>query len=536
MTPARRLREPGEAVVAPADVAAALGRSTLVQLLTHAPDGIAVADADGRCVWANEVACRMLGRGLDEIVGRALPAAVLGGEQDGTALLTARLPGPGGGEHEVVYFTFTVEMAGAPHAVSVFRDLAEPRAAVRSAVALAQTVAQLARSSPTNEVLAGIARHAVEGTRALAAGISVVGADHMLDVGGSYGSSGPRFSGTSQFSIALNQSPAEVVIDAMTAGAIVIGGAPGKAVVLSDARSMWESCPVMAEFARAMSMYDWRGSICVPLAWENEVIGVLGVYLPTGMVGPSEAELAFCTTLADQAAIAVSIARLSARAGQAAAVEERSRLARELHDSVSQGLFAMTMHARAAELSLGQAGADPTAPLTASVAQLAELARGVLAEMRALIFELRPEALAEEGLVGALVKQAAALTAREQVSVTVSSPDRRWDLATDVEEHVYRIVSEALHNTVKHARATCAHVILTAEPGFVRVVVTDDGIGFDTATPHDGHLGLSTMAERALGIRADLSVSSRSIANTDADGLNPGTTLTLTVPVGARVR
>ena len=93
---------------------------------------------------------------------------------------------------------------------------------------------------------------------------------------------------------------------------------------------------------------------------------------------------------------------------------------------MSQALFSMTMHARAAQLAMAKAGVDDSGPLGRSVAQLAELARGALAEMRALIFELRPGALAEEGLVAALAKQAAALSAREQVSVSVEGPISAW--------------------------------------------------------------------------------------------------------------
>jgi signal transduction histidine kinase len=396
-------------------------------------------------------------------------------------------------------------------------------------VALAQTVAQLAGSAPTNDILAGIARHAVEGTRALSAGISVLGGENGPGVGGNYGPRGPCYGRTGPSGSASDDARGVDVIAAMTAGGITAGGVPGKVVVLSDARTVWEASPVMAGFARSMSGQAWDGAICVPLAWENRVIGVLGVYLPAGLAGPSEGELAFCTTLGDQAAVAVSHARLSERAGEAAALEERGRLARELHDSVSQALFSMTMHARAAQLSLTRAGIDPGAPMSRSVEQLAELARGILAEMRALIFELRPEALAEEGLLGALTKQAAALTAREDVSVTLTSSGDEVQLAGDVEEHVYRIVSEALHNVVKHARADTATVVVTVTPRTTRVVVSDDGIGFDHDARDASHLGMRTMTDRAEAIGATVTVGDRDDAQARPAG-RPGTIVTLTVP------
>ena len=127
----------------------------------------------------------------------------------------------------------------------------------------------------------------------------------------------------------------------------------------------------------------------------------------------------------------------------------------------------MTMHARAAQLALARAGLEESGPLGRSIAELAELTRGALAEMRALIFELRPAALAEEGLVAALRKQAAALSAREQVAVTVQGPEERLDLEAGVEEHLYRIASEALHNVVKHARRRAAAVTVTTQAGIL---------------------------------------------------------------------
>lgn len=268
---------------------------------------------------------------------------------------------------------------------------------------------------------------------------------------------------------------------------------------------------------------DWQAGVVMPLTRESRVVGVLGVQLPSWLTGPSEAELAFYTALADQAAVAVTNASLASRARQAAAALERTRLARELHDSVSQALFSMTMQARAAQLSMSKAGVAQDTPLGRSITELGELAQGALAEMRALIFELRPTALAEEGLVAALTKQGAALAAREQVAITVEGPEQHLELSADLQEHLYRIASEALHNVVKHARADSAAVRVTAEAGMVRVTVSDNGVGFDPGAGPPGHLGLSTMAERAALIGADLTITS-------APGT--GTTVAVSLPAG----
>jgi PAS domain S-box-containing protein len=526
----------GPAVSSPAADAAALGLSALAQIVTGTGDAVTVVDAGRRWVYANPAACRMLERTLEQLRGRDFLCDVPASERSfvlarfarqlsGTpALFSGHLLAADGTEREVVYSTFSLDLGGSPHGVTIFRDLTGPRVAARTAAALAQTAAQLVGTTTVHEILAGIARHAYEGTRALSAGIAVMGEDHKLAMGGGYGPGGPNYGDASPAWIALTEVPGEQVIEAMSGGSIVAGRAPGQVVVLPDARSDWEASPVMRDFALTMRGDDWQGAICVPLAWEDRVIGLLGLYLPAGMAGPTEAELAFCTALADQAAVAVANARLAAQAGHAAALLERSRLARELHDSVSQALFSMTMHTRAAQLAMARAGLDSSGPLGRSIRQLAELARGAMAEMRALIFELRPGALAEEGLVGALRKQGAALSAREQVQITVDGPDPPLGLGPLAEEHLYRIVSEALHNVVKHAQAGRATVGISAQDGQVQIVVSDDGAGFDPDVRRPGHLGLSTMTQRAEAIGAELTITS---------ALGAGTVVTVSVPVAA---
>jgi signal transduction histidine kinase len=128
--------------------------------------------------------------------------------------------------------------------------------------------------------------------------------------------------------------------------------------------------------------------------------------------------------------------------------------------------------------------------------------------MRALIFELRPGALAEEGLVAALQRQAAALTAREGLPIMVSGPAERPPLTPPAEEHLYRLVLEALHNTIKHAAARSAAVTVGIDGADLVVCVADDGIGFDPTTLAPGHLGQRTMRERADALGGRLTVDS----------------------------
>ncbi len=146
--------------------------------------------------------------------------------------------------------------------------------------------------------------------------------------------------------------------------------------------------------------------------------------------------------------------------------------------------------------------------------------------MRALIFELRPGALADEGLVSALRRQAAATSAREEVQITVHGPEERLNLAPAAEEHCYRLVLEAWHNTVKHAGATAITTTISRDGAAVTVQVTDDGCGFDPAAVPPGHLGLHTMRERATAAGATLNVIS-------APG--QGTTIALQLPTSQAV-
>jgi signal transduction histidine kinase len=158
----------------------------------------------------------------------------------------------------------------------------------------------------------------------------------------------------------------------------------------------------------------------------------------------------------------ISNARYYEATQQAAALEERHRIARDLHDSVSQSLFSLTLYTRTAELALARAGLEIDSDLGRPLQQVGEPTRGALAEMRALIFELRPGALAEEGLGAALSKHSAAVTASEGLDISVHVPDERLPLAVEQEEHLYRLAQEALHNAVKHAHAARAWVELDA--------------------------------------------------------------------------
>jgi signal transduction histidine kinase len=207
---------------------------------------------------------------------------------------------------------------------------------------------------------------------------------------------------------------------------------------------------------------------------------------------------------AQQAAVAIENARLYEAVRTAAALEERQRLARELHDSVSQALYAIALNTTAAQESFRDTNRPRTARLLREVRRLA---RAGLAEMRALIFELRPESLQEEGLTGALGKQAAAAQARYGLRVKLAMcPEPAAPLP--VKEMMYRISQEALHNVIKHAHTRNAEVLLEQQDQQLLLIVRDGGRGFATDTVFPGHLGLRSMRERAEALGGNAAVSS----------------------------
>ena len=217
----------------------------------------------------------------------------------------------------------------------------------------------------------------------------------------------------------------------------------------------------------------------------------------------TESDVRLASALGQRAAVALENARLFERSQVAASLEERQRLARELHDSVSQALYGIALGTRTARTLIERDPQKAVEPLE----YVGTLAEAGLAELRALIFELRPESLAMEGLVAAFEKQITALRARHGIEVEANLM-LEPDLRLDIKEVLYRVGQEALHNTVKHARASKVTVTLAEGDGTFQLVITDDGIGFDTDGEYPGHLGLRSMAERTARVGGKLRMQS----------------------------
>lgn len=201
-----------------------------------------------------------------------------------------------------------------------------------------------------------------------------------------------------------------------------------------------------------------------------------------------------------------------------ATTAERMRLARELHDSVSQELYGIAVAAHSARSLLER---DPTR-VADPLDYIHVLAESALLELRAIIFRLRPDAIANDGLVVGITRQAASVVARYGIRVDLAM-DEEPDLRLDAKEAAYRIAQEALTNAVKHAQASSIQVRLRENGDGVLLEVADSGIGFDPRAPRNGHLGLRSMEERAAAVGGHLDVESETGKGTRIRLWLPGT-------------
>ena len=244
-----------------------------------------------------------------------------------------------------------------------------------------------------------------------------------------------------------------------------------------------------------------RATIYAPLVSHDLVKGYLVLHSATADFF-DEPKVALVQAFASQVAISLENALLHEQKVYAAAMAERSRLARELHDSVSQALFGVVLGTRTA---IQLSGNSPSSEAMAYVLKQSEAA---LAEMRALIYELRPESLETEGMISALRRQATALSARHNLEVDLELDSEEPLLPIKTKEALYRIGIEAVQNTIKHALATQVKMTFHVTPQEVLLQVQDNGRGFDLTVPTPGHFGLIGMRERAENLGAQFGLQS----------------------------
>jgi PAS domain S-box-containing protein len=454
---------------------------TLAALVEISADGLAVLDADLCFAQLNTAAARLLGADAAELVGRPAPF-VPDPVQD-----TVCWSGSDGRRRDLEYRTAPLPDGG--HVVW-FRDMTDIRRQQGRLTAIARAASSVAEAYSLPATLDAVAREIVMSANIAAVQILSVDDPTDLRVLGMAGfGSAPDFVARLR---ACRQRGAHVrFLDAFNSGEPVVEP-HRKPLIMSD--------PAWEPLREIMDRPDWDAFVAMPMIVRGRPVGVINAYYRPGE-DPGSGSLAFLEAMADQAAVAVDMAALLAQTRDRAQSAERRRLARDLHDSVVQQLFSMRMQAKVLRRQLDRPDADP-AGVRRSAEELAELTAGALADLRLLVFELRPLDLAEHGLVAALRAHAASLRARTGLAIDVRAPaELRFRGGLDVQEDLYRVVSEALHNVVKHANATSVRVSVAEEAPDLVVRIVDNGTGGagsgDDGSPRTRErLGLMSMRER----------------------------------------
>ncbi len=272
--------------------------------------------------------------------------------------------------------------------------------------------------------------------------------------------------------------------------------------------------------------------LSLPMRIHEQVLGALSVSRPGGETFNVE-EMTLLSFVADHLGLVVENAHLFRQYEQNVILEERSRLARELHDSVTQQLYGATLFSAGAKEYLKQGNQRE---VMGYLDQLQQITQQALKEMRLLVYELRSPQLSQSGLVGAIENRLDAVERRSGLTARMEADDLP-PLRAKAEENLYRIALEALNNALKHASAKQIGVALHRQSDHITLIVEDDGIGFDLAKAfNSGGVGLKSIQERAdklhgkwsiitsegQGCRVEIMVPLSFVGEMDTEGLSDG--------------
>ncbi len=279
-----------------------------------------------------------------------------------------------------------------------------------------------------------------------------------------------------------------------------------KPMVMPDAAPLIETASAQLPPEQAAGLprvlEHYRAILAVPMIVNDEIYGGLAMYYPETREFTAE-DISLAEDLADHLALALENARLRESAEETAAADERSRLARDLHDAVTQTLFSASLIAEV----LPQLWERDAVEGRKRLSQLRDLTRGALAEMRTLLLELRPATFDEVPLTDLFRQLADAAHGRSGIEVHVDIAIE-CDMDPDAKLAFYRIAQEALNNSAKHSEASHVSLVLVQREGVVELVVADNGRGFDMAEKGPESFGLDIMRERAESVGANLSIAS----------------------------
>jgi signal transduction histidine kinase len=277
----------------------------------------------------------------------------------------------------------------------------------------------------------------------------------------------------------------------------------------------------------------WESFASIPMMARGQAVGVLNAFFSPGQpMEPRTVE--FLAAMADQAAIAVDYARLLRHTRDGARRDERQRLARDLHDSMVQQVFSIGMQAKSLEVLAERGDAVPAAAVRRIAGEVGELSGTVLADLRAMVHELRLTSSADLGGLEEAIRALTESTAnRTGLTFRVSGGQGLEQVRGEQAEDIYRIIAEAVHNVARHAGAGKVTIRLSIRGGRLTASVTDDGQGMRRVPPGPGHgdagqrdaaagYGLTTMRERAERWGGTVTVG---------PGRNSGTVVRLAVPL-----
>jgi signal transduction histidine kinase len=284
--------------------------------------------------------------------------------------------------------------------------------------------------------------------------------------------------------------------------------------------------PAWAPIREYLGELAWESFASIPMMARGQAVGVLNAFFAPGQAMESRT-VEFLGAMADQAAIAVDYATLLRHTRDGARRDERQRLARDLHDSIVQQVFSISMQAKSMEVLAQRGAAVPAAAVLRIAAEVGDLSGTVLADLRAMVHELRLSSSADLGGLEEAVRALATSTAnRTGLRFSVVGGQGLDQVRGELAEDVYRIVAEAIHNVVRHAAAGKVTIRLRLRGDRLTATVADDGKGM--GTPAAGQrdaaagYGLTTMRERAERWGGKVTVG---------PGRNSGTLVRLAVPL-----
>jgi PAS domain S-box-containing protein len=479
-----------------------------------ANDGLIISDLErGLVVEANPAACAMHGYAREEFIGLPLTAFIhpdshqvfneyarafqAGGGFDTRTLHVRR----DGSTFHAAWRVTTFEYQGRPCLLGSVRDVSKRIEAEQN---LSQRVATRTREQ---SALLGIS-HTLASTLELQPGLILDQLREIIE----YNHAGLfSLEDSNLITLAMRGTPQ---LEASAPIRIHLNGPEALANLFNQHRpiriaDVWSDDP-QAQFLRvllhdgaAVLLEGMRSWMWVPLAVKSRIIGGVGVaHEKQDHFTPHHADLAL--SVANQAAITMVNAELYGHAQELAVLEERQRLARNLHDAVNQSLFSAGLIAEV----LPRLWDRDQEQARSSLEDLRMLTRGAMAEMRALLAELRPSTLTDAELGDLLHLLGNAFTGRTNIPSTVTVKGEGV-LPADVQVAIYRVSQEALNNVAKHAAAKSVEISLQHEETGIELTIRDDGKGFDPEQIESGHYGLSMMRERAEGVGAHLAIASR---------------------------